>query len=103
MLDKKKWKFDHKTSYGNNTSMFIKAAGRQRLFAVVNKLGIIDHFEYWYRNDTFMFVYSKKYDQIFRMNYGTYSEKIKDLAYNVSDDVLDIIYSKIKDVYKEVK
>ena len=69
-LDPKNWTFDNAKS-----NIFYKAKRTYNLLAEINEFGIIKCFVYMYRGYSYRFVYSKKYDKIFWMQYGNYREK----------------------------
>lgn len=93
-LNKKKWKFE--TKYSNYVEF--KATGSLRLYARINNYGIIDRFVYSYRNYNYEFVYSKKYNKIFWLNYGKYIEKVP--SSNITAANLAKILEKVKEVYE---
>jgi len=70
-LDMSKWQVNYKNSDG---SIDFKWNGRYNLHANITNLGIIDKFKCNYRNNSCQIVYSKKYDKIFALSWGVYSE-----------------------------
>ena len=51
-----------------------KFKGRYNIIASTTNLGIIDRFVCNYRSSNHEIVYSKKYDKLFELSYGEYSE-----------------------------
>lgn len=92
-LNKKKWKFESKYS----DSILFKATGSLRLYARANNYGIIDRFTYSFRSYDYDFVYSKKYNKIFWLNYGKYIEKVP--SSNITASNLAKIMEKVVEVY----
>lgn len=70
-LDMSKWQIDYKDTDG---SVDLKWRGRYNLRVHTTSLGIIDRFISNYRNNNYKLVYSKKYDKIFVLSWGEYSE-----------------------------
>ena len=70
-LDMSKWQINYKSPDG---SVDFKWTGRYSLYVHTTSLGIIDRFDSNYRNNNYKLVYSKKYDKMFALAWGEYSE-----------------------------
>lgn len=104
-LDPNKWKAARKESYRDhirkhtNNCVLIKTTSRLNLYAVVNDFGIIDVFQYRYKNNRFNFVYSKKYDKIFWISGSNYTENKP--YYLITESAMDTLKKKVSELYKE--
>jgi hypothetical protein len=70
-ISEKKWKYEQKIG----DIHWFKARKKYHVFAIVNAMGIIDHFVYSFNGYEHSFVYSKKYDKIFWLEYQNYTDK----------------------------
>ena len=70
--------------------------GKNRIYAYVNSLSIVDHFEVKYYNDTWNVVYSKKLDKLF---YSSGSHYVEFGPGNMSEEVVNYIKNKIAELY----
>lgn len=70
-LDVGKWKVYYR---GTGDDVTFKWNGRYSINVRTTNLGIIDRFVCSYRSNDHEIVYSKKYDKIFEISYGTYAE-----------------------------
>lgn len=93
-LDKKKWHFISKADH----VIIFTAMGSPRLHAKANHMGIIDRFTLEFRSSAYDFVYSNKYDKIFWMRYGNYTEECP--VCSISATSLANIYKKVSNIYK---
>ena len=96
-LDVKRWTFE-KIERG---FYLHKAKTRYRLYAAVNQMGIIDHFVYKYNAYTHKFVYSAKYDKIFMIDGGVYSEPRNGYNIIASSEKIAEITKEVAKIYKE--
>lgn len=71
-LDNSAWELERRQ--GDGTFLY-KAKKRFRLYAVVNSMGIIDHFRYCYNRDSYDFAYSAKHCKVFWFDGMMYNEK----------------------------
>lgn len=94
-LDPKRW---HLEGMDRGFYMY-KAKTRYRLYAAVNKMGIVDHFVYRYNSYTYRAVYSAKYSNTFWMDSGMYREGKPD--YSVTAERSREITAEIAKLYKE--
>ena len=69
---------------------------RNTVWAVSNKLGIIDHFAITYRRETYTVYYSKKYNKLFYVNGGKYQPWD---PYNMPESSKQLILNKIAELY----
>lgn len=74
-----------------------KLKARNNIIAVVNKLNIVDRFVIDYRNHRITVAYSKKYDKLFAINNGTYTE-VKSIWF-MPDTTFANIKAKIASLY----
>lgn len=93
-----KKKYEYRYSTDNEFMYDLKC--RNTFFACVNEIGIVDHFllNYQYRH-TF-FYYSAKYDKLFYVNNGKYTEGKPNW---VSQTKYDQISARVRSLYKGVK
>lgn len=63
--------FEYRTSYRNGTTLY-KLKGRDNIVAVVNKIGIVDHFNISRYSHCWDVVYSKKYNEFYKIWNGLY-------------------------------
>ena len=66
--------FTERKEYSSRGQVEYKLKARNNITAVVNKLNIVDYFVIDYRNHRITVLYSKKYDKLFAMSNGTYTE-----------------------------
>lgn len=71
---------------------------RGTLFACVNELGVVDHFRATWRNCYYSVYYSDKYDKLFFVDCGNYTEK---LPWSITVEKANKIKEKIVALYKE--
>lgn len=82
-------------NYSSYTRLRLKCRGN--IYAIVNKKGIIEKFQFESRYDRFEVYYSKKYDKLFCARYGNYSEF--SCPYNMSSERFEYIKETIAKLY----
>lgn len=93
-LDMSKWQISSK--YSEN--VYFKLKGRHNITVSTNGLGIINVFACYYRSNSYEIVYSKKYDKMFELYCGFYSEitqknsKFSETYYNELMKIMRNIY-----------
>ena len=81
-----------------NSSIGYRLKGKNEVYAVVNKLNIVDYFRINYRNDTWTVFYSKKYDEFY--TYGRLGAYAKWNPYRMPEATLEYIKNKIRKLYE---
>ena len=92
--------FTSKSYYGDRLKeWYVDLGMRGRvLYAVVNELGIVDHFELHHRYERWTVYYSEKYDKLFFVNGNKYSDIMPD---NLSQTKYNSAKKIIAKLYKE--
>ena len=85
--------------YKNSTYTKFKHTGKYTLYAYINKLGILDRFVLEYRNGTYEFVYSAKYDKMFLIDYGCY-EEITNGSHSFTSTAVNNLLKIMHSIYK---
>lgn len=75
-----------------------KHTGKTRIYAYVNKSGIIERFEYNYYDNTYEFVYSAKYNKLVWFSGYNYSVTPNS---NITERNVGIITKIMKEIYEE--
>ena len=86
---------------GINTTKF-RLKGKNNIYAVVNNLQIIDHFEVHYRNTKWTIYYSDKYQKYYTFQYtgnGTYNYVEWDRQHQLPTESFEYIKAKIASLY----
>lgn len=89
--------FTERTEYKNRNVVWYKLKARNNIYAVVNKLNIVDHFVIYYRNRTIQVVYSKKYNKLFIVSNREYREL--NSLWSIPDNTFANIKAKIASLY----
>lgn len=71
---------------------------RSTLFAYVNEMGIVDHFEVVFKGWNYQFYYSARYNKLFFYDWSKYDERVSN---HISDAKKDAILTKLDKLYKE--
>ena len=93
-LDEGMWTLEQRNSDG---TFLYRAKKRFRLYAIVNSMGIVDHFRYDYNRIRYDFAYSAKYNKVFWMDCGLYAASNS----SVSDSRISELVSVVAKIYKE--
>lgn len=93
-LDNSRWTLEGREADG---TFVYKAHQRIRVYAIVNSMGIIDHFEYCYNRSSYRFVYSAKYNKVFWFDGPGYNEK----SIDVDRSKVAEITATVAKIYKE--
>lgn len=94
-LDMNKWI----VSCRNGDSVDFKFNGRYNIFVRTTNLGIIDRFMCNYRSDHYEVVYSKKYDKLFVLSCGEYSE-LTSTSSRFSETYYNELMKIVRNIYK---
>lgn len=89
--------FTERKEYTSRGQVEYKLKARNNITAVVNKLNIVDCFVIDYRSHRITVLYSKKYDKLFAMSSGTYTE-VKGIWF-MPDTTFANIKEKIASLY----
>jgi hypothetical protein len=93
-LDDDVWTLEKRQADG---TFLYRAKKRFRLYAVVNSMGIVDHFRYDYNRDSYEFAYSAKHNKVFWMNCGLYHTSNSDVGSGRTSELIAIVAK----IYKE--
>jgi hypothetical protein len=94
-LDMNKWQIYSKYS----ETVYFKLKGRYNITVSTNGLGIINVFTCDYRSNSYEIVYSKKYDKIFELYCGEYSE-ITETSSKFSETYYNELMKIMRNIYK---
>lgn len=89
--------FTERKEYASRGQVEYKLKARNNITAVVNKLNIVDCFVIDYRTHRITVLYSKKYDKLFAMSSGAYTE-VKGIWF-MPDTTFANIKEKIASLY----
>jgi hypothetical protein len=87
--------YKHRGQNGQYT--YYRLTGRNQVNAMVNRLGIVDHFIINYREETYKIFYSKRYNELFMSDGETY---IVPTEYYMPKSTIDYIKRKIAAIYE---
>lgn len=80
-----------------DTDVYLTRGYDYTVYAIVNKLGIIDRFEIWVDGDSYNVYYSKKYGKLFYEYHGEYTEWLNTY---LDADCINEIKDKIAHLYR---
>jgi hypothetical protein len=91
------YKKENTYSYGSDET-FYALKGRNRIYAVVNKMNIVDHFRVEYKRRVCDVYYSKKYNEFYMRGRNGYTAWVAD--YDMSSSTVTYIKKKIAELYE---
>lgn len=81
-----------------NSTIGYRLKGKNEVYAVVNKLNVVDYFHITYRGDWWSVFYSKKYDEFY--TFGCRGKYEKWNGYRMPSTTFEYITNKIKKLYE---